>query len=121
MLTGPKVANVIVIGNDYVIDFDKNNNIIKTAKIHKSIIPFNVKKGDNSESGIHTHLLQTGSFITVTDICTLMMYSYTTDWKNHIVMSPEYVSIWNMKNAKLFIMTTEAWKKISADTTSKKQ
>ena len=64
---------------------------------------------------MHNHLPETGDFITPTDICTLMLYEKFAGWKNHIVVSKKYMSIWNCKADELFIMTTDAMKKIATD------
>jgi len=76
---------------------------------------------------MHSHLPETGDFITATDICTLMLYEKFTTWKTHYVISKNYVSIWDCKKDDLVILTMQAWKRIiddqkqrnAADTTKK--
>lgn len=61
---------------------------------------------------MHNHQAETGDFITATDICTLMLYEKFTNWKNHIVLSKNYASIWNCKTNELQIISAEAFNKM---------
>ncbi|HVV55871.1 MAG TPA: hypothetical protein VHC47_11120 [Mucilaginibacter sp.] len=117
VLTGPQVNGVIVFGNDYLIDFDKDDNITDKRKLHKGIIPieFHAPTADTSKnevSSIHSHLPEYSPFMTATDICTLMLYEKFTTWTQHIVVSKNYVSIWDCKKNELVIITMDAWKRI---------
>ncbi|WP_207424913.1 hypothetical protein [Desertivirga brevis] len=108
VLTGPKNNGVVIIGNDYLLKFDKQNNIIEKKQLHKNIIPINYGKG-NEVAAVHSHLPETGDFITPTDICTLMLYEKFAKWKQHYVISKNYVSIWDCEKDILAIMTRAAW------------
>ena len=120
ILTGPTKSGYVIFGNDYLIEFDKKNNVTLKKQLHKNIIPIEYKTEENGGTEtMHTHLPETGEFITATDICTLMLYEKFAQWKNHMVISKEYVSIWNCETNDLFIMTTEAMKKISDHGTTK--
>jgi len=61
---------------------------------------------------MHSHIPQTGEFITATDICTLMLYEKFAKWDQHLVIAEHYVSIWNCKTDELLILTKKAWNKI---------
>lgn len=111
LLTGPQKNGVMIFGNDYLLTFDKNNNLISKKRLHKSYLP--VEYGNDSVSGIHSHLPSTGDFITSTDICTLMLYEKFAKWDSYYVISKEYVSIWNCKTDNLFVMTRKAWEKMN--------
>ncbi|MDH2206474.1 MULTISPECIES: hypothetical protein [Empedobacter] len=113
VLTGPSVNGVIIFGNDYLLTFDKKNNLKSAKALHKNIIPINYKKGDEVEMTMHSHLPDTGDFITATDICTLMLYGKATGWKQHNVISKNYMSIWNINTDNLFVLTMDAVKKIN--------
>jgi hypothetical protein len=118
VLTGPDISGVVVFGNDYLITFDKNNNMVSKRHLHKNIIPVQYQKpsADNTQidiAGMHIHLPETGDFITATDICTLKLYEKFTTWNQHMVMSKNYVSIWDCKRDKLAIITKEAWDKMN--------
>lgn len=120
ILTSPKSSGVVLFGNDYVLKYKNSNALMSKRKIHKDLIPVYYKKAvaDSSKievTAIHTHLPTTGDFISVTDICTLMLYSRYTTWKQYIVVSRDYVSLWDCKKNTLLIMTTVAWKRISDD------
>jgi len=112
VLTGPKNNGVVIIGNDYLLKFDKENNIIEKKQLHKNIIPINYGKG-NEVAAVHSHLPETGDFITSTDICTLMLYEKFAKWKQHYVISQNYVSIWDCEKDILATMTRTAWDKMN--------
>lgn len=121
ILTGPEKSGHVIFGNDYLIEFDKENNVTSKKQLHKNIIPIEYKTEENGATEtMHTHLPETGEFITATDICTLMLYEKFAKWKNHSVVSKEYISIWNCETNDLFIMTTKAMKKIN-DHSDRKQ
>jgi hypothetical protein len=113
VLTGTNQTGVMLIGNDYLLNFDKDNKIIAKKSLHKNLMPIQMKdaSGKISLGAIHNHLPETGEFITATDICTLMLYEKFTTWKQHIVISQSYTSIWDCERNKLSIVTAEEWKK----------
>lgn len=115
-LTGPNVNGVVIFGNDYLINFNKKYEITSVRTLHKNIIPIYTKadSGKTAIETMHSHLQQTGDFITATDICTLMLYEKYTTWNQHVVMSKGYISIWDCKKDLLAILTREAWDKINA-------
>jgi len=115
IITGPSASGVVIFGNDYLIEFDKKNNIKSKKSLHKNIIPVNYTDDEAEVMTIHNHLEETGDLITATDICTLLLYSPYTHWKQHYVMSEKYVSIWDCDKESLFVMDTKAWKKIYED------
>lgn len=114
ILTGPNNNGVVLFGNDYLLNFDKDNNIVAKKRLHKNLIPIQMKdnSGQTTIGGVHIHLPETGEFITATDICTLMLYEKFTNWKQHMVRSANYISIWDCERNKLAIITVEAAKKI---------
>jgi len=119
-LTSPHANGLILFGNDYLTILDKNDRITSTKKLHKNLIsiPFKSRQDTSSNkdvAGMHTHLAETGDFMTATDICTLMLYEKFTTWKQYYVISPTYVSIWDCAKDSLFALTKEAWDKIAAD------
>jgi hypothetical protein len=119
VLTGPESNGVVVFGNDYLLTFDKNDNIQTKKRLHQNIIWTDFgslqKNGDKTVAGIHTHLPSTGDLITSTDICTLMLYEKFTKWENYYVISEKYVSMWNCKTNQLAAITKSAWDKINED------
>jgi len=116
VLTGPKVGGVVILGNDYLMNFDKANNLTGKRQLHRNIIPVAYGKQDKEVFGtMHSHLPETGDFITATDICTLMLYGKTAGWKQHIVISERYISIWNCETNQLVTLTREAWERINND------
>lgn len=115
ILTGPTENGVMVLGNDYLLTFDKEEELTSKKSLHKNILFFEFSKDNDQVASMHTHLEETGELITATDICTLMLYGKFTNWKTHYVFSDKYVSIWSIENEKLFVMTREAWEKIPKD------
>ena len=124
VLTGPQTNGVVIFGNDYLVNFNNNNEITEIRRLHKNIlsIQYHGPTADSSKteiSAMHSHLPETGDFITATDICTLMLYEKYTTWSQYYVLSKNYVSIWDCKKNELFEMTMEAWKKIGKDQTKR--
>ncbi|TXF77429.1 hypothetical protein [Chryseobacterium sp.] len=118
VLTGPSVNGVMVLGNDYVITFNKKNEIKKVEKLHKGIIVHSnaeIPKESIPEGGSHTHVLEDWPYITSTDVCTLMLYSNSFGIKIYSVISEKYTSIWNAEGNKLVIITNDAMKRIQED------
>ena len=113
LLTGPSISNVVVFGNDYLLTFNKQNELIDKKALHKNIITIEFgEEGENIESTMHSHLPETGDLMTATDICTLMLYGKFTSWKKHLVVSENYLNIWNMADDSYHIMTMDAVNKI---------
>ncbi|HQE33870.1 MAG TPA: hypothetical protein PLZ71_05655 [Flavobacterium alvei] len=119
VLTGPKNNGVVIFGNDYLLTFNKDNKLMVKKQLHKNIIP--IEYGGKSEEGkeiegtIHSHLPETGDFITATDICTLMLYEKFTKWKTHNVVSKKYLNIWNCKTDELNVISMDVIEKINKD------
>ncbi|RYZ95708.1 MAG: hypothetical protein EOP47_25290 [Sphingobacteriaceae bacterium] len=117
VLTGPNLSDVVLFGNDYQINFDKSDQIVSTQKLHNSLIPieYSKKSADSIKTdlvSIHNHVKGKSEFITVTDVCTIMLYEKFTAWKQCIVMSENYISIWDCEKNNLKIVTREEWEKM---------
>jgi len=119
VLTGPQQNGVVIFGNDYLLTFDKDNNLLKRKQLHKNINQINyggiAEKGKEVEGTMHSHLPGTGDFITSTDICTLMLYEKFTKWKYHNVVSKKYLSTWNCLTDELVVIPMETINKIKKD------
>jgi hypothetical protein len=113
VLTGPQVSGVVILGNDYLLTFDKNNNLKSKKSLHKNIIPIEYNKETKNAVTMHSHLKSTGDLITSTDLCTIMLYEDYAHWKQHIVISKKNVSLWDCEKDELLIMSRKAWDKIS--------
>lgn len=119
VLTGPQQNGVVIFGNDYLLTFDKNNKLTLKQQLHKNIIPINFggkeEEGKQIEGAMHSHLPETGDFITATDICTLMLYEKFAKWKTHNVVSKKYLNIWNCETDQLTVITMDTLNKIKND------
>jgi hypothetical protein len=119
VLTAPKSEGVMLFGNDYLITFDKNNNIKSKKQLHKTLIPTEYSAGADTGTvttgGMHSHVPSMDPFITSTDICTLMLYEKFTKWEQYYVITQDYISIWNCKTNQLVAITKDAWDKINKD------
>lgn len=113
ILSGPKSSGVVIFGNDYSITFDKKNNVIKKKALHKNIIPIEYNIDTKESVSMHSHLKSSGSLISSTDLCTLMLYRDSVNWSQHYVISKKKVSIWDIKQNELLIMSRKAWEKLS--------
>jgi hypothetical protein len=119
VLTGPEQNGVVIFGNDYLLTFDDENKLTVKKQLHKNIITINygqkIEEGNEVVGAMHSHLPETGDFITATDICTLMLYEKFAKWKQHTVVSAHYISIWNCQTDELVTITKEVMDKINKD------
>lgn len=111
VLTGPSVSGVVIFGNDYLLTFDQQNKLTGTKKLHKDIMVLKYSKPEDSVTTMHTHLPETGAFITATDICTLRLYEKFAGWKEHLVVSQTDVSLWNCEHDILVGRPRNEWEK----------
>jgi len=114
VLTGPQETGIVIIGNDYILNYDKKNNFKSKSKIHNSILQFPYKSENGEkpiESTFHSHIID--NYISSTDICTFLLYRDFVEWKQHIVISEKEVSIFNLENESLFTMKRKDWEKIN--------
>lgn len=83
--------NKLILGNDYIIQFDNNYNVIKVAGNHKGVqeIPFDA----DGEAFFHTHVICDTFF--ETEIATLMLYRPYIKIQEFIVISKTHTSTWN--------------------------
>jgi len=119
VLTGTGQNGVVLLGNDYLISFNTENKIINKKALHKNLIPIYYGDKENEDKDVvgtmHTHLPETGDFITATDICTLMLYQKLTKWKQHNVVSKNYLNIWNGETNELAVIPMSTIEKINKD------
>ena len=119
VLTGPQQNGVVIFGNDYLITFNRRNKVTKKKQLHKNILPIyygsDTEDGGKVEGTAHSHLPETGDFITATDICTLMLYAKYANWKTHNVVSKKYLSRWNCKTNSLIVISMDAINDMSKD------
>jgi len=112
VLTGAETTGLVIFGNDYLLRFDSNNNLLGRKRIHLSMIPVQYGHSKGTEIGaMHTHLPETGEFITATDICTLMLYEKFAKWEQHMVVGEHWLSIWNCQSNRLIIVPQDSIKK----------
>jgi hypothetical protein len=115
VLTGPQNSGVVIFGNDYILTFDKNNKLLIKRQLHKNIIPVyyggKEEKDEPTFGAVHSHLPETGQFITATDICTLMLYEKFAKWQQHMVISEKYINIWNCKTDQLTVIPKDVFEK----------
>lgn len=117
IISGSTQNGVAFLGNDYLLTFKENNQLKAKTKLHQSLIPldYGQAEGGEIESAIHSHLPATGPLFTPTDICTLMLYQPFAKWKQHTVVTKDYISIWNANPASILTITKEVMEKISKD------
>ncbi|WP_066440216.1 hypothetical protein [Chryseobacterium sp. CCH4-E10] len=116
VLTATSAGNTVIFGNDYLITFDKKDQVKNVEKLHNGMIVQKIsdEKTGHTISGMHSHVIKNWQAITPTDICTLMLYQKFTSWESYITVSKKFVSIWNPNN-KLMIMKTEDFKGMTED------
>ena len=121
VLTGPQVSGIVLIGNDYKLDYNKRDEFVKKMKIHNSILQFpytSENKENPTVSTYHSHVVT--EYISSTDICTLLLYKDYVEWNQHIVMNKKEVSIFDFEKGSLFTVKRKTWKKIYNNQKDKK-
>lgn len=119
VLTGPQIPGVVLIGNDYKLSYNKKNVFKKKEKIHNSILEFQFSSKNSSNpttTSMHSHILS--KHISSTDICTLLLYKSYLEWNQHIVLSKDYVSIFDLEQEQLITITRKAWNKMNQKATT---
>lgn len=113
ILTSPEKNGVILLGNDYLLTFHKTGSLKSKKQLHRNLIPIAYSNDTLEKQTMHTHLPETGDFITPTDVCTLMLYGRFTHWKQHYVTSSKYISFWLFRNNNLIILPKSVIRKIN--------
>ena len=113
MLTAPNEPGVMLFGNDYRFEFDAAGKVLRYTCLHQDLVAIALEEGE--EASAHAHQKGDAPMITSTDICTLLLYGHSSTWKSHVAYSPKYVSVWDLEDRKLGIITQKAWKRIAAD------
>lgn len=114
ILTGSQISDVVNIGNDYLLIYNKKHKLTKKEKLHNTLLQFKGKSDDPENPITSTHHSHTLSdIINSTDICTLLLYKDFVEWKQHYVISKKYVSIFDLEKEDLVVLTRKAWDKIA--------
>jgi hypothetical protein len=112
VLTGPQEAGVLPIGNDWLMTFTAAGKLQEVERLHNSYLGMRLPEGNKVvEGGMHTHL-PAHPYITPTDICSLLLYQEAFPVKNHYVIGPKYVSIFDVTQKVLLLMEKKAFDKI---------
>ena len=112
VITAQTAPDVILLGNDYLISFGKDNEIIKKTKLHNNLIPLRTGGADPIKASSHQHLGETSPFITATDVCAFKLWKSKTTWVISFVVSAGYVSAWHFNDEFLEIITQAEFEKI---------
>ena len=113
ILTAPKLSNVLITGNDYLLTFNDDYTLKSTEAFHKSMIAMNMSLPEmkTAVSATHSHVKGKSEFITPTDLCTLRLYASMLNLESYHVISAGYISIWDFKKNTLTILSMEDWEK----------
>lgn len=111
VITAQTAPDEVLLGNDYLINFDKHNDIIKKTKLHNNLIPLATGGTDPIKASSHQHLGETSPFITATDICAFKLWKGRTTWVISFVVSAGYVSVWYFDDESLEIFTQDEFRK----------
>lgn len=110
VLTGPSVSGIVIFGNDYLIEFNERDEVKSARALHRNIIQ--IEYGEASAETYHSHTESTGSYMTPTDVCTLMLYGPYTNWTKHTVLSQTHWNMWDVKKNTMAVLTRKAMDKI---------
>jgi hypothetical protein len=96
-IPGTTEPGYIPLGNDFMIDYDKDGKIIKREKLHTSFFPIDMNGKPLKDIGkftpMHTHVDKFSPYITPTDICQILLFSGLYSYKYELVISENYLSI----------------------------
>lgn len=115
VITAPEVKGVVLFGNDYLLRFNNNDSLLQKRALHRDMIAVDFAPdaaGELTET-YHTHNPAAGKYITATDICTLRLYGRYTHWKQHVVLSPLFASVWDVEQNVLSVFTAEQWNRMN--------
>lgn len=107
IISGTNTTGSIPIGGDYLLTYSSELALIKEQQLHKSLLWI---QNEGGEASLHSHVLS--DFITSTDICTILLYKDYIKWKSHMVISKNFVSLFDVEKELLIIMTRENFDKI---------
>lgn len=111
VITAQTSPDEVLLGNDYLINFDKDDDIIKKTKLHNNLIPLGTGGKDAIKASSHVHLGNTSPFITATDICAFKLWKPKTTWVISFVSSAGYVSAFYFRDEFLEIFTQAEFEK----------
>ena len=123
VITTSDREDVITFGNDHMLTFDNDAKITKRTPIHRNLMWTETQPkeiGKDAVEAWHTHLPETGSTITATDVCTLLLHEQATKWKKYSVISEKLVSVWDCEADKLSLVPRQKWERESGTLNSKK-
>jgi hypothetical protein len=113
IMTAIPLKGYMVLGNDYILQFKKNGKLKSIEALHEGILVYQEDKlpydGDMRISW-HEHGPGYDPLLTVTDVCTLLLYGEKSEaWHHHFVFSDNYVCIWDYNARGFVVMTQEAF------------
>jgi hypothetical protein len=112
VITAQTAPDEVLLGNDYLINFNKDNAIINKKKLHNNLVPLGNGGKEAIEASSHQHLGETSPFMTATDICAFKLWKPRNTWVISFVASAGYVSAWHFSDEFLEIFTQAEWEKI---------
>ena len=115
ILTGSNDGSQLLLGNDYKLTYDSDNQLINKKRLHNTLITINTE-GETMDSGktvgsVHTHVIDDLPFMTSTDICTYLLYKDVLELSNHVVVSKDYMSIFDANEGTFIIVPKNMFKK----------
>ena len=118
VLTGPQQGGIVPIGNDHLLTFDPAGHLMATERLHNSYLPMSQRIEQKEVKELfHTHL-PAHPYITASDICNSLLYQ-PPGCTQHLVMSQDYVSIFNLETKQLVILTRKAFERIARSQAAK--
>jgi len=104
-ISASQQQGVLLLGNDYLMKFDKHNKLVSNTPLHSTIIPFEYPAPVDSSTGdLHIHYPENSPYISPTDICTAMLYKDVTGHNAYSTVSEDYICIWHCNTQTLTIL-----------------
>jgi hypothetical protein len=105
VIPGAKKDGLVPIGGDLRMTFKSNGELDRIDAIHNNLIPFTVHNQEETSHMIHEHLGNRfdKEYMTVTDICTLLLYRDSLIGEKHVSVHKKFISEFYFKEPRLVI------------------
>jgi hypothetical protein len=120
--TNTQQPGIILFGNDYLIEFDKDNQPTAVKKFHDQLTPVSTKPSttDTGDAETTFHLHDREELMTATDVCTLLLNKKVTNWNQHLARGKEVTSIWDSKNTGILFVPNDTFDNFGKESAEEK-
>jgi hypothetical protein len=105
VIPGPKQKGLLPIGGDLKMTFKPNGELKQIGVIHNNLIPFDLNSQEEIVATAHEHLGKrlAKEYMTVTDVCTLLLYRQHLKEEKHLSVHRKFISEFYFNEPRLVI------------------